>query len=409
MSAYSSNSMTATAAWSAHSPTASCRAAHARSFWAECYRPLKGGKDVSWKGAKAMMSDTQFLRSLVEFDKDSLSDKQVKDMKVAELRAELRRRGASTDGLKPELQRRLLQMVAKSATASTEASSGGASSGGASSAGGSSGHAFTLTAYNILTGGAPWSDELSPYEEELGPPAVAMWKHRRAKVATALRGTDIAVLVECTNAQREYLASELHLNAAVWALKSGNHDGSAILVDSDQWTTTDTYKARIRSGYSQIVVAARLRSRVDGQELVVVALHLKSGYADSEERRVAEFTAALRKVCAKWPETVTTLPTVVAGDLNSDYTEGYARLVRHVVPNLGKDLPKLRNAAADPLGVGVHRPTYFHFHKSVFDYILLTPTITVLDMQTPKVTTPAPNSSQGSDHFPLRATLAVIG
>ena len=39
--------MTATAAWSAHSPIASCRAARARSFWAECYRPLKGGKDVA--------------------------------------------------------------------------------------------------------------------------------------------------------------------------------------------------------------------------------------------------------------------------------------------------------------------------------------------------------------------------
>ena len=46
-----------------------------------CVVLLKGGKDVSWKGAKAMMSDTQFLRSLVEFDKDSLSDKQVKQVK----------------------------------------------------------------------------------------------------------------------------------------------------------------------------------------------------------------------------------------------------------------------------------------------------------------------------------------
>jgi len=43
-----------------------------------CVVILKGGKDVSWKGAKAMMSDTGFLRSLVEFDKDSLSEKQIK-------------------------------------------------------------------------------------------------------------------------------------------------------------------------------------------------------------------------------------------------------------------------------------------------------------------------------------------
>ena len=38
---------------------------------------LRNLKDVSWAGAKTMMADTQFLRSLVEFDKDSLSEKQV--------------------------------------------------------------------------------------------------------------------------------------------------------------------------------------------------------------------------------------------------------------------------------------------------------------------------------------------
>jgi dynein heavy chain, axonemal len=42
-----------------------------------CVVHLKGLKDTGWAGAKAMMSDGQFLRSLVEFDKDALSDKQV--------------------------------------------------------------------------------------------------------------------------------------------------------------------------------------------------------------------------------------------------------------------------------------------------------------------------------------------
>lgn len=37
-----------------------------------------GGKEPNWKNAKAMMSDTGFLRSLVEFDKDSLGDRQIK-------------------------------------------------------------------------------------------------------------------------------------------------------------------------------------------------------------------------------------------------------------------------------------------------------------------------------------------
>lgn len=42
---------------------------------------LRGLKDVSWNGAKAMMADGGFLKSLVEFDKDGLNDKQVKAVK----------------------------------------------------------------------------------------------------------------------------------------------------------------------------------------------------------------------------------------------------------------------------------------------------------------------------------------
>jgi hypothetical protein len=44
----------------------------------ECVVILRGLKEVSWGGAKAMMADPSFLRTLVEFDKDSLSEKQVR-------------------------------------------------------------------------------------------------------------------------------------------------------------------------------------------------------------------------------------------------------------------------------------------------------------------------------------------
>ncbi|GMH41526.1 hypothetical protein BSKO_09436 [Bryopsis sp. KO-2023] len=47
----------------------------------ECVVLLRGLKDVSWIGAKAMMADSQFLKSLLEFDKDGLTDKQVKKVK----------------------------------------------------------------------------------------------------------------------------------------------------------------------------------------------------------------------------------------------------------------------------------------------------------------------------------------
>ena len=47
-----------------------------------CVVILKNGKDVSWKGAKVVMGEGNFLRSLVEFDKDGLTEKQVKQVKV---------------------------------------------------------------------------------------------------------------------------------------------------------------------------------------------------------------------------------------------------------------------------------------------------------------------------------------
>lgn len=46
----------------------------------ECVVVLRGLKDVSWGGAKSMMADGNFLRSLVDFDKDSLTEKQVRTL-----------------------------------------------------------------------------------------------------------------------------------------------------------------------------------------------------------------------------------------------------------------------------------------------------------------------------------------
>lgn len=48
----------------------------------ECVVILKNLKDVSWAGAKSMMTDPGFLKSLVEFDKDGLTEKQVKHVKT---------------------------------------------------------------------------------------------------------------------------------------------------------------------------------------------------------------------------------------------------------------------------------------------------------------------------------------
>eukprot|EP00002_Diphylleia_rotans_P017763 TRINITY_DN3442_c0_g1_i2.p1 TRINITY_DN3442_c0_g1~~TRINITY_DN3442_c0_g1_i2.p1 ORF type:complete len:3137 (-),score=716.67 TRINITY_DN3442_c0_g1_i2:70-9480(-) len=47
----------------------------------ECVAILRGVKDVSWKGAKAMMTSPNFLGELTEMDKDSLTEKQIKQVR----------------------------------------------------------------------------------------------------------------------------------------------------------------------------------------------------------------------------------------------------------------------------------------------------------------------------------------
>jgi len=43
----------------------------------ECVCIFKRVPDVSWKGAKGMMADISFLKSLVEFEKDAIIEKHV--------------------------------------------------------------------------------------------------------------------------------------------------------------------------------------------------------------------------------------------------------------------------------------------------------------------------------------------
>ena len=48
----------------------------------ECIVVLKGIKEVSWKSAKGMMSEANFLKSLKEMDVDNITTKQVSTTKV---------------------------------------------------------------------------------------------------------------------------------------------------------------------------------------------------------------------------------------------------------------------------------------------------------------------------------------
>ncbi|KAL2608307.1 hypothetical protein R1flu_026880 [Riccia fluitans] len=47
----------------------------------ECVVILRGFKDVPWRGAKQMMADNRFLQTLLEFDKDSITEKQMRPLR----------------------------------------------------------------------------------------------------------------------------------------------------------------------------------------------------------------------------------------------------------------------------------------------------------------------------------------
>jgi len=49
---------------------------------ASCVAIIKGVDDLSWEGARAMMGERGFLRSLVELDKDALSERQIEQVKA---------------------------------------------------------------------------------------------------------------------------------------------------------------------------------------------------------------------------------------------------------------------------------------------------------------------------------------
>ena len=48
---------------------------------AECIVVLMGIKEVSWKSAKGLMADVNFIRTLQEMDVDNISQKQVQTVK----------------------------------------------------------------------------------------------------------------------------------------------------------------------------------------------------------------------------------------------------------------------------------------------------------------------------------------
>lgn len=259
---------------------------------------------------------------------------------------------------------------------------------------------FKITTYNILTGSHTGKGQ-SPYEREL---KASPWKHRMHLVIDSIHDSDIVMLNECTIHQKNDIIKNTNLVEGVFYLKRhGNYDGSGIFYNPTKFKIIDRYTDVINPDNSQVVVAIILEELHTKKKFILVSLHLKSGYAEQEKRRMQEFRIAMKKVNSRL-HNIDTLPCIVGGDFNSDFNSSYAELVKNYIPSNYM----LRNAAAEPKGIGESTPTYNYWHKSVFDYLLISPTINVINMTTQDSKNKSPNLKQGSDHFPVTALLEIV-
>jgi endonuclease/exonuclease/phosphatase family metal-dependent hydrolase len=263
---------------------------------------------------------------------------------------------------------------------------------------------FTIVTYNILTGpSSKHNTAQTPYESETTQEKFSAWVNRKEKVLRAVCNHDIVMLHETTRFQLDYLREKLGVQEYEFVEKIYDNDGSAILINNKVWVKQDRLACAIRPGYNQVVLAVKLQHIQTKKDVFVVSLHLKSGYKDTERRRCVEFETAMQHVYEKWPD-ARFAHLVVAGDLNSDYSAKYAELVRSMCPS-----HKLLNAAGQINGIGVNTPTYNFWQQSAFDYILFRENLfNLTHMYTEAAGDKAPNALQGSDHFPVSATLQLL-
>ena len=234
----------------------------------------------------------------------------------------------------------------------------------------------------------------------------------------AVAHADVVMLNEATEQQFRDVLRGLGdgFRLAAGRLKQGNYDGSWVVYNEAVFEAVDTFVDVVHKSRAQVVVATRLRHRPSGRVVRFVSLHLKSGYGDKEPLRRRQMKAALAKVRTAFGPLGDGEALVVAGDLNSDYRASYARLVREDAPKHGlRNAASLAKASTKPpssalVSMRANTPTYNHHHRSAFDYVLVSPWISVRRMYTEATQSArAPNASQGSDHFPVTAELVLGG
>ena len=276
--------------------------------------------------------------------------------------------------------------------------------------------AVPFATYNLL---APWTEGdltagLRRCFDHATTSAVLSYDHasglRRSNLASALDGYELAALVEVEPLVLRNLLKDLAERGSTMGHVFGLRDdeemewGSAIVWRKGAFKKVDHRVGSCASGWRQTYTAVLLQHVATGSLLCVVAVHLKAGGDREEKLRMRQAQASVEGANALLrahldPACATLVPTIVAGDFNSDGFELRAQ-VRQLMQSLG-----FEDAGREVFPTR----TYKHHGDCLFDYIftrgLATSAFGVRDDAQELI---APNPTEGSDHCPVCCTLHLL-
>ena len=264
--------------------------------------------------------------------------------------------------------------------------------------------------YNILTSTQNGDfNFLSSYEKELikNSGSYVFWKHRRENIFHSFHDCDVVGLCESTKHTIKDITDNVKSLTCV-NFKQKPHglwDGSSILINKEKVKSIRTESYLIDEKYAQIVSGSLLEEKTSGKQFWFFVLHLKSDGSEThgslESIRVIQTELFLNRCNKLNPSN---LPIIVVGDLNSDryFHESFEK------QGLSHVLSTFQNHGFK--NVLPIQTTYNHFVQAMFDYILIKGNLKCISSFIPTAGTnkPCPNKDQGSDHFPVYATLEVL-
>jgi hypothetical protein len=248
--------------------------------------------------------------------------------------------------------------------------------------------------YNILVGLPKYeSSDALPNSK----PEYRSWDNRFLKIKDVISKSDIGVLVESLESKLSQILPDNY--KYIFQSKISDCDGTTIFFNPEKFNLIAHYSKQILKGNNQVVLLGIFKEITTNKLFAIIGLHLKSGYEPEEKRRQEEINVSLQD-CLKFLKEYGDIPIILSGDLNSDSLGGYKRLTLSKVKTFGFNLIPLIN----------NEITYNHHQTSIFDYIFIKGDIKYSNSSTGvslEGSTPSPNETQGSDHFPLFAELEL--